>query len=954
VPAASIPVGLEPVTVVARTATEAWVVNNLSDTVSIVDLGSGTTVRTLAVGDAPTDVVFAAGKAFVAVSHEDAVKAYDLTNLSAAPVVVRPFASKIRALATNGVTVYAVAQDSGNQTTVIDANVAFGNNANLNATRLAALGLNDMKCSTPPPPYPAMPAGISRNPALIDPPDGIPHVGLIVKWDPATGAWRDDASQNWTNCLPFRLPDHDLFAINAASPGAPPVAIDHLGTTLFDVSINPASGKVYVPNTEAQNFVRFEPRVKGHVVDDRLSIVNPASGNAVTLVDLNTHIDRASDPATNLAERTASISQPGMMVWRSDGSIGYMTAIGSRKLFAVDGGCSAGSCIFGPIHHAGRSSPDAVEVGEGPTGVALLESKNRLYVLNRFSNSIALVDAPTLTKVGEIALHDPSSAVVKQGRRFLYDGILSSGHGDAACSSCHISGDKDGIGWDLGDPTGDLAPYNATNDNVRFVVPLGNQPTACDPSVCASHAGFDPQKGPMSTQTLRAMLEPLHWRGDRATMNDFNPAFVALLGAQDVGPVNGRPAGLSAADMETFRQFALGMRFPPNPNRNVDDTLPNASVPIPPTALTGNPSDGETKFNTLAADANQHCSACHALPFGAAGGKLGGVTPQEPTTAPDAAALFNGNADGSPHSDLKIPHLRNLVDKAGFLFGPPGGPYPDVKSGFSFVHDGTIPNIPTFLSINVFNLTATDVKDISAFMLAFPTGIKPAVGANLTLPQGTPPTGTASDESLLATLLSLGDLGNAARHCELTASALVGGRMRSYRLSGGVWLGDVAGEPALSTTALRQAAQGPIGFLCATIGSGLRLGGDRDEDAVLNGNDCAPADPSSWAPPSEVGGLSMQGKGPTAISWSDQAPGAGPGMRYDVAGGTLSALRASGIVAATSCIAGDLTAPAFSDTQAAPAPGDGYYYVIRAENGCGSGSFGPGRSSLDPLACSSP
>ena len=30
-------------------------------------------------------------------------------------------------------------------------------------------------------------------------------------------------------------------------------------------------------------------------------IVNPASGNAVTLVDLNTHINRASDPATNSA-----------------------------------------------------------------------------------------------------------------------------------------------------------------------------------------------------------------------------------------------------------------------------------------------------------------------------------------------------------------------------------------------------------------------------------------------------------------------------------------------------------------------------------------------------------------------------------------------------------------------------------------------------------------------------
>src|SRR5437879_82511 len=44
---AAIPVGLEPVTVVARTDTEAWVVNRISGTVSIVDLDGATTVRTL-------------------------------------------------------------------------------------------------------------------------------------------------------------------------------------------------------------------------------------------------------------------------------------------------------------------------------------------------------------------------------------------------------------------------------------------------------------------------------------------------------------------------------------------------------------------------------------------------------------------------------------------------------------------------------------------------------------------------------------------------------------------------------------------------------------------------------------------------------------------------------------------------------------------------------------------
>src|SRR5215470_8078054 len=56
----SVPVGLEPVAVAARTNTEVWVVNLLSDSVSIVDVsGTPQVVRTLLVGDEPRDIVFA-------------------------------------------------------------------------------------------------------------------------------------------------------------------------------------------------------------------------------------------------------------------------------------------------------------------------------------------------------------------------------------------------------------------------------------------------------------------------------------------------------------------------------------------------------------------------------------------------------------------------------------------------------------------------------------------------------------------------------------------------------------------------------------------------------------------------------------------------------------------------------------------------------------------------------
>ena len=72
----SVPVGLDPVSVRARTNDEAWVVNHISDSVSIVDLVALNVVATLHPGDEPADVVFAGNpqRAFVSVSQLNEVK----------------------------------------------------------------------------------------------------------------------------------------------------------------------------------------------------------------------------------------------------------------------------------------------------------------------------------------------------------------------------------------------------------------------------------------------------------------------------------------------------------------------------------------------------------------------------------------------------------------------------------------------------------------------------------------------------------------------------------------------------------------------------------------------------------------------------------------------------------------------------------------------------------------
>src|SRR2546425_2420011 len=146
----SVPVGMEPVAVAARTNGEVWVVNHLSDSVSIVDV-TGTAphvTRTLLVGDEPRDIVFAGPggtRAFITTAHRGQnsgvpladfttaglgradVWVFDVTNLGSTlggtPLTkLTLFGDTPRALAASpdGNTVYAAVFQSGNQTTALN------------------------------------------------------------------------------------------------------------------------------------------------------------------------------------------------------------------------------------------------------------------------------------------------------------------------------------------------------------------------------------------------------------------------------------------------------------------------------------------------------------------------------------------------------------------------------------------------------------------------------------------------------------------------------------------------------------------------------------------------------------------------------------------------------------------------------------------------------------------
>ena len=111
---------------------------------------------------------------------------------------------------------------------------------------------------------------------------------------------------------------------------------------------------------------------------------------------------------------------------------------------------------------------------------------------------------------------------------------------------------------------------------------------------------------------------------------------------------------------------------------------------------------------------------------------------------------------------------------------------------------------------------------------------------------------------------------------------------------------------------------------------------DDDNDGAPDQSDCAPLDPAAWTWTLPVEGARATGRTPTVFSWTGQ----GSDVRYDVAAGSVSAMRLDGGFGRAVCEQSNGAGTGWPD----PAPGDGRYYVVRAGNSCGNGGWGEGRS----------
>lgn len=756
---AEIPVGVEPVSVNARNNDEVWVVNEVSDSVSVVSVASGIVVDTLAVKDEPADVVFAGGKAFVSAARRNEIAVFDATS-RALLTNIAVFGENPRSLAvnTNGTKVYAAFALSGNHTTLI---------SQFNAPPQITNGTPAMRAGLPPP----------------------PQVSLIVDATNAT---------YFPSLIKYRMPDHDVVEIDVATMRTNRY-FSRVGTVNFALAIQPASGDLFVANTEARNLTHFEPGLRGFFVTNRIARINITSG-VVTNYDLNP----GYHPTTfTLSNKTNALAQPTALAFGPRGLLYYVAAFGSDRIARVD---AASGVVTGRIELCPTADGSAADPRNkrGPRGLALNPAA-ALYALNRLANTISVIELAGFTLAREIPVgsHDPTTATIRQGRGFLYDAKLS-GNGTVSCASCHIDSEMDMLAWDLGDPTGDVL----TNAAVFQFSPGGIpnfQTNALET--------FHPMKGPMTTQTLRGLngLDPLHWRGDRTNFTHFNGAFDGLLGG----------AALSTPDMNTYRDFINSIVFQPNPNQNLDRSLP--------TSFAGaNPIAGRNTFiNEFYQPTNSSglsCNTCHKLPTG-------------------SDRLINPDAVLPGAQGFKVPHLRNLYQKTSFN-RTKGSPATGTNSigGFGFTHDGDFTDLFSFLSISAFGQFQNDTvrkTNLQAFLLCFDTGTAPAVGYARTLRAANVTSAAISNDwSLLEAQAALGT------NIDLVVNGTLDGRRRGllYQPGSNNYKLDSTNSATLTRTELvaKITAGAQLTIMGVPPGAGQRTGIDRNLNGVLNADEPLP------------------------------------------------------------------------------------------------------------------
>lgn len=492
--------------------------------------------------------------------------------------------------------------------------------------------------------------------------------------------------------------------------------------------------------------------------------------NAAPVIDFLDLNDTSQGAAIPPQQDRVPVTQPTDVVAYPNGSRVFVVGFNSDTLASVRP-TATGAPSTWSIRRVDLAPPNALSVNNpggamrGPRGLALMArgaapfAGDRLFIYNRVENSVTVVDPVPVTPVvlstfplrGQV-----EPAYVITGRKFLYSSRLSGTGvpgvgGNVSCASCHLDGNTDFLAWNLSD---------------GGAIPAPGTPNAL-PGALGPNPGI---KGQLVTQPLRGLVNfevmdaatqdlffsnrPYHWRGDKGFLEQFNAAFVNLMGAPNRSLTAPTPAfneGLPLPEMAQYRNFVFSMHYPPNPDQpfdrvysgtlgNVNDAVSGSGAQLGFKAFHITPSDG-FGVNPLFFDEDGNplpivlaCEHCHNQPEGSNNRFTEGIA--------------NFDEPAFPAQGLETAQLKALVLKEKRLQRVVSGAFQPVPASgaaitgeFGLTHTGLQDGIPGFGSltindfVNGFGLNAVNpvLQDaMSLYMREFDSGVGPLVGFTAT------------------------------------------------------------------------------------------------------------------------------------------------------------------------------------------------------------------------------
>ena len=653
--------------------TEVWVVNHLSDSVSIVDIGATPprVVRTLLVGDEPRDIVFAGPtdgdghftRAFITTArlgqNLPASVPPELTTPGTPRALVYVFdadQSRHRARrhaarrsssssATRRApsprrptahTVYAAVFQSGNQTTTVtegavcDGGAARRPRATSTACRCPAV-LPTRRC-----------------------PGGLPAPNANVEGDAGSrgrpdraSTTRAAASGRTSSAATGPTPCASICRIATCSASTrsptrrtsrPPSRTSAPCCSTWSSTRPTASSTSATPRRAtrcaSKGPARSAPPCAAHLHEARITVIDGAN---VTAAPSQQAHRRAAAGLPHHAD--AGRRQGGEPRHAARHGAGERRHAVRRRVRLEQGRACSTAPRAGERHLRARAPRSHIEVsGGGPSGLALDEANHRLYVLTRFDNAVKVIDTTTRQEIAQHPLHNPEPPQVDRRAALPLRRAL------------HVE-QRRGVVRELPrlrrlrQPR--LGPRQPRRRREAEPQPARARPAPASP--------FHPMKGPMTTQTLRGLVAPgpdaLARRSHRRDVRRRPGARTTRRSPsrRSTSPSTRCSAATRArsadADMKAFTDFALQIQPPPNPVRSLDNSAHRRAGERP------RRSSATARIITDTA-AQLRAAATRSNPAHGQFGTLGQTT-----------------FDDEPQ-EFKVPQLKNAYQKIG-MFGTP-------------------------------------------------------------------------------------------------------------------------------------------------------------------------------------------------------------------------------------------------------------------------------------------